>query len=173
MLWSSKTAPWKTNKTNQAIQTHVRLEVQQLEVPFFYNSSVTTADLIHKSQNTQRHPYNSAAFRLCKCTDLASCIFPLLIATGNQHSCFLTAVHTLHREQAPVAECGSISEQATGSLNTSKHIPSKKTPFRVHVQYFLILPNSICGWMTKVSAPTDARFLQAWRFVAWKLHLIL
>lgn len=114
------------NKTNQAIQTHIRLEVQQLEFPYFYHSSVTTADLICKSQNTQRHPYNSAAYRLCKCTDPASCIFALLIATGNQHSCFLTAVHTLHREQAPVAECGSISEQATGSLNTSKHIPSQK-----------------------------------------------
>lgn len=66
----------------------------------------------------QRHPYNSVAFRLCKCTDLA----PFTPAVINYHwksadSHFLTVVYTLHREQAPVAKRGFVSEQGTGSLN--------------------------------------------------------
>lgn len=145
MLWSSKRALSKINKTNQVIHKHIRLEVvQQLDLTFFYNPSVATADVICKTRiQTEGHPYNCAAFRLCKCTDLAS-------RTTNGHwqsadSCFPSAVHTLHGKQAPVAECGSTSDQATGSLNSFKHSPSEKTPLHVHVQYFLILPNSTCG----------------------------
>lgn len=125
---------------------------------------------------TQRHPYNSLAFRLCKRTDLAPFTPALLIATGNQQTLLASQVCTLCTGNRHWSRSVALLVNGlTGSLNRvlSRSQVKKHHFFRCPVKCFLRFSNNTYGLLTKVSVPTDACSYQACRFAAWKLQLIL